>query len=296
MDVRGKGDGLSQLQLDLADRMMALFHTNEFNPGDRLTELGLAQRLKVSRTPVRAALIHLESLGVVARAPGRGFTLLRRPPPQKAQEPEQAADLEDQLLIAIARDRLAGKLAEQVSEADLMRRYTCSRQVVLRALTSLAEVGVVSRKPGYGWAFEEQIDDRAAEEESCRFRLLIEPAALLEPTFKLDPLWATEMRRRHEQLLSEPWNDGLSMQFFSMNSDFHEGLARASGNRFIHLAFSHQNRLREFRNYNWRLGVDRVISNCRQHMEILDRLEMGDQQVASLLLRRHLEQTLFAKN
>lgn len=296
MDVQGsgegKGEGLSRLQLDLADRMMALFRSADLKPGDRLTELGLAERLKVSRTPIRGALVYLEGLGIVGRAPGRGFTLLRRPSAQHQAEPEGAEDIEDQLIIAIARDRLAGTLAENVSEADLMRRYETSRQAVLRALTSLAEVGVISRKPGYGWAFEEQIDDRPAREESYRFRLLIEPGALLEPNFKLDPDWAAEMRVRHEAFLTEPWHDGLSVRFYGMNSEFHEGLARASGNRFIHLAITHQNRLRRFRNYDWRLGFERVVTNCRQHLEILDRLEAGDHEVASLLLRRHLEQTL----
>lgn len=290
--AQGGGEGLTRLQLDLADRMMTLFRSADLEPGDRLTELGLAERLKVSRTPVRSALAHLEGLGIVARAPGRGFTLLRRPPPQEAQETERSEDSEDRLIIAIAKDRLAGTLAENVSEADLMRRYETSRQMVLRALTSLAEVGVVSRKPGYGWAFEDQIDDAPAREESYRFRLLIEPEALLEPNFKLDPAWAAEMRERHERFLSEPWNDGLSVRFYGMNSEFHEGLARSSGNRFIHLAISHQNRLRRFRNYDWRLGPERVVTNCRQHLEILDNLEAGDREIASLLLRRHLEQTL----
>jgi DNA-binding GntR family transcriptional regulator len=75
-----------------------------------------------------------------------------------------------------------------------------------------------------------------------------------------------------------------------MNAGFHEGLARASGNRFIHLAIAQQNRVRRFSNYHWTLGEERVEANCRQHLEILDRLEAGENDVASLLLRRHIEQ------
>jgi DNA-binding GntR family transcriptional regulator len=78
--------------------------------------------------------------------------------------------------------------------------------------------------------------------------------------------------------------------FFEMNAGFHEGLARASGNRFIHLAIVQQNRVRRFSNYHWTLGAARVEANCRQHLEILDRLEAGENDVASVLLRRHIEQ------
>ena len=286
----GGGEGLTRLQRDLVDRMTALFRSADIQPGDRLTELGLAERLKVSRTPVRGALAHLESLGILGRQPRSGFVLLRRPPPPISRAAVSEDD-SDNLIVAIARDRTEGNLANSISESDLMRRYSTSRQAVLRALMGLAEIGIVTRKPGYGWEFAEEIDDLTAREESFRFRLLIEPGALREPTFRLDPAWASDMRAQHESLLGETWSESMGLRFFGMNSKFHEGLARASGNRFIHLAFSHQNRLRQFRHFNRRLDAGQVALSCRQHLDILDRLEEGDQEIASLLMYRHLIRT-----
>ena len=44
-------------------------------PGDRLSELAIVERLGVSRTPVRAALIRLEEEGLVEAVPSGGFTV-----------------------------------------------------------------------------------------------------------------------------------------------------------------------------------------------------------------------------
>lgn len=47
----------------------------ELAPGERVTEEGLAARIGVSRTPVREALLRLESQGLVLRRRGRGITV-----------------------------------------------------------------------------------------------------------------------------------------------------------------------------------------------------------------------------
>jgi DNA-binding GntR family transcriptional regulator len=46
-----------------------------FRPGDRLEELGLAKRYNLSRTPVREALRHLASTGLVEISPRRGASV-----------------------------------------------------------------------------------------------------------------------------------------------------------------------------------------------------------------------------
>ena len=281
----------SRLQRDLAERLLVLFRSTGMPPGHRLTELALARQLNVSRTPVRGALAHLARLGIVESSEGRGFVLLQAPDSDAVPEAEFDDKSDDKLIIAIARDRLNGQLPDQVSEADLMRQYSVSRQIVLRALAMLLEAGVVARKPGYGWSFEALPHDLVAREESYRFRLLIEPSGLLEPGFRLDPVWAARMRETHERALVEPWTETASVAFFAMNAGFHEGLALASGNRFIHLAVVQQTRLRRFSNYNWTYGIERVVVNCRQHLEILDRIEAGELDVASLLMHRHIAQS-----
>ncbi|HEY8566931.1 MAG TPA: GntR family transcriptional regulator [Beijerinckiaceae bacterium] len=279
----------NRLPLELAERIVELARQDDLGPGDRLTETGLAAALAVSRTPVRAALRELERLGIVALSPNRGATLRLAPAAVDTTGWPKADGAEDALIVELARDRRAGALADHVTEADLMRRYPVARPVLTRVLGRLAEGGVVARKPGYGWTFLPLDDDPAGRAESYRFRAVIEPAALLEPAFRLDLAWSAQIRAAHEAMLREPWHEAASVAFYEMNAAFHEGLARCSGNRFFHLAVVHQNRLRRFRNYDWVHGHERVLVNTREHLAILDRLDDGDREVASVLLRRHIE-------
>ena len=60
---------------DVDTLLVSAIDRGEFVPGERLTELDLAARFGVSRTPVREALSRLESQGVVARDTRRGLVV-----------------------------------------------------------------------------------------------------------------------------------------------------------------------------------------------------------------------------
>jgi DNA-binding GntR family transcriptional regulator len=279
----------SRLQRELSAGILDVIRVEKLAPGTRLAEVALAERLKVSRTPVRAALKLLARRRLVRPGARRGYFVADNTP-ATGKSPENPAPADtDRLFLAIARDRRAGRLPIDVSERDLMLRYGATRPIVQRVLTKLAEVAAVQRKPGHGWRFEPIIADTQARDESYRYRLLIEPAGLLEPTFRLDPDWVDEMRRRHKEIMARPWSETDSIALYEMNAAFHEGLAAASGNRFLLVAVQQQNRLRRFANYDWTFGYQRVVVNCREHLAILDRLEAGEQTAAAELLRQHLE-------
>ncbi len=57
------------------ERLRALILTGAYGPEERLVEEQLAERLGVSRTPVRQALTMLEAEGLVELAPNRGATV-----------------------------------------------------------------------------------------------------------------------------------------------------------------------------------------------------------------------------
>ena len=278
----------NRLQLDLANRILQLARHEMYGAGHRLSEHRLAKALSVSRTPIRAALGHLHAKGVVNWAAGDGFSLAGSIESTFDFTPPNGLDPSDALIAEIARDRLDQRLPDQASEADLIRRYKIARSALLRALAKLAEVGLVERNVGYGWRFKPVAKGRELGLESYSFRCLIEPAGLLEPGFKPSQQWMRQMREAHEAALNMEWRPGASIAFFEMNAAFHEGLAEASGNRFFHAAIQQQNRLRRFQNYDWTYGVERVVVSTREHLEILDEIERGDLEVASLKMRRHL--------
>ncbi len=57
------------------ERVLAQIRSGELRPGDRLTETDLAQRLRISRTPVREAIRQLEADGLVVHVPRVGATV-----------------------------------------------------------------------------------------------------------------------------------------------------------------------------------------------------------------------------
>lgn len=283
-------DPLSRLQQEIVDRIVDLVHEDALSLGARLNEHQISQRLGVSRTPIRHALNHLAISGFVERQHNRGMALIAMPPrPRRTPGVNEA----ENLIIRIAHDRGNNRLPVDFSETELMRLYDLDRQQVRTALEQLADLDVVERKPGYGWRFLDTLYDANSRTESYRYRMVIEVAALLEPAFVLDRAWAKKMRHQHEATLADAlagnWHPASSIEFFEMNAVFHEGLGEASGNRFLAKAIRLQNRLRRLSNYDWTHGIERVVVNCRQHLEILDRLEAGECDIAAALMRRHLE-------
>jgi DNA-binding GntR family transcriptional regulator len=277
----------SRLQQDLAERILDLARDDGLAVGAHLNESVIARRLGVSRTPVRAAFARLEERGLVRRHPNRGLELIR--PPGEAAGDAAPSDPVELALIHLAHERESGALADEFSEQEVMRRYGLGRPEAKRLLARLAELDMVERKPGYGWRFLQEPRDPRVHDERYRFRLLIEPMALLEPGFVLEAAWIEEMRRQHRATLAAPWRETSAISFFEMNAAFHEGLAAASGNRFIHSAIRRQNQLRRLSNYDWVFGFERVEVNCREHLQMLDSIEAGDLEVAAAQMRRHLQ-------
>ncbi|KRE07657.1 GntR family transcriptional regulator [Bosea sp. Root670] len=275
----------TRLQQEIADRILQLVRDDALAAGAWLNENATAKRLGVSRTPVRAALDHLAEQGVVRRHLNKGIELIQLPAASDSARPPEMIDI---AMVRLARERENGLLPDEVSELEVMRRYELGRPEAQKLLARLADLDMVERKPGYGWRFLHEPRDQRLRDESYRFRLLIEPMAMLEPDFQLDPGWITEMRVRHVESLKRPWRESSSIAFYEMNADFHEGLAAATGNRFFHSAMRRQNQLRRLSNYDWDQGMERVRVNCTEHMAMLDHLEAGENEVASALMRSHL--------
>lgn len=277
----------SPLQRRLAGEILAYARSEGLPAGQALTEQALCARFGVSRTPVRAALLQLAEEGHVERRGKRGFRLARAgselpapagPPPDEAEA----------LYTAILRDRVQALLPDQVSEADLQRRFGVSRALLRRVLTQLAGEGLVARNPGYRWSFRPTLDNAAVQAESYRLRLLLEPAGLLEPSFRLDAGLLARLREAHERVLSQDSAASSPQAFFEMNAAFHEALARFSGNRFILQAIEQQNRLRRMSEYAAQTEPERMAVSCREHLEIMAALLADDRELAASLLRSHL--------
>jgi GntR family transcriptional regulator of vanillate catabolism len=72
---RANPGGRPTRSLSVADELRAAILSGEFRPGERLQEIRLGDRLRVSRTPVRLALQALAGDGLLEYVPNRGYTV-----------------------------------------------------------------------------------------------------------------------------------------------------------------------------------------------------------------------------
>jgi DNA-binding GntR family transcriptional regulator len=281
--------GPSRLQIELAARILRLLKEQGAGRGHHLVEHELCNAFGVSRTPIRGALKLLAQQGSVEARANRGYVLLEPvtvAPVTEALNPQDEAD--QQLLVAIAGARNTGTLPGDCSLQQICRMFDAKPPAVGRVLRKLSELGLVERKAGNGWTFVPLIDSGSASAESYKFRRAVEPALFLQDSFQLDTEWAKDTRKRHMAFRRRPWRDFRAVEFYDMNSDFHEQLARCSGNRYLLDAVRRQIQLRSFLNYHWNYGPARVLASIDEHMQILGALEAGNNQLAADHMISHL--------
>ena len=254
-------------------------------PGTPLVERTLAGRFRVSRSPVREALRLLARRGAVASRAGGGFLVRRRPgsaPRPLAQSPEEAA------YLAIGEDRLSGRLPESISESELRRRYGLTKTRLGAILRRIANEGWIERRPGHGWQFRPILTGGETYDQAYRLRILIEPAALLEPGFRLDGVALRRCLSEQQALIDGAVAHVSPADLFDANTRLHETLAACSGNLFILDALQRINRLRRLMEY--RKAVDRQAAarRCREHKTLIQLLLSGQQRAAADFLGLHL--------
>src|SRR5262245_50019471 len=153
--------------------------------GARLPERQLAEQFGVSRSPVRSALGLLATMGVVEAQPHRGYCL-RKEGTRIAARRRPESSRTEQVYHAIAEDRLAGRLPERVSESLMIGRYGLARGALLKLLGRMAQEGWLERLAGGGWRFVATMTSAESFRDAYDFRAVIEPAALLAASFRID--------------------------------------------------------------------------------------------------------------
>ncbi len=97
------------------------------NPGDSIDEVGLAKRLGVSRTPLREAMIQLETAGLITRLPRKGAVVFK-------------PTLEEFLAILEVHAKLEGHAASLAA-----RRLSADHATQLEASVRACEIHAASK-------------------------------------------------------------------------------------------------------------------------------------------------------
>ncbi|ELS51115.1 GntR family transcriptional regulator [Streptomyces viridochromogenes] len=278
------------LTTSIATRLVDLMRRSGLKEGAHVTEQWAADTLQVSRTPIRKAMLFLTEVGILTKIPNRGFFLARdagtltRPDLAGGEDAEQTAYFE------IADDYVGGRFTGSFTTADISRRYRLTPRQTQRVLHRMEGEDLVRRRAGgRGWEFHQLLATPEAHDQNYRFRMIVEPAALLEPGFTVDPAAFAQHRRQQEALLR---GDILLLpraELFQVNASFHEMLVGCSGNPFLLDAVRRQNRLRRLIEYRHQVDRSRLAGQAREHLGLLDLVESGDLEEAAAFLREHLD-------
>ena len=90
--------------------------TGELKPGERLMEIHLANKLGVSRTPIREAIRKLELEGLVTMIPRRGAEVAQITP-KSMKDVLEVRKVVDTLAVELACERISQEEKEQLTQA-----------------------------------------------------------------------------------------------------------------------------------------------------------------------------------
>jgi DNA-binding GntR family transcriptional regulator len=286
---------VSSLAPTLAMRIVEVIRRENYDVGHPLREQALCDEFGVSRSPIRKALRFLVQFGVVTAIPNRGFQLARPAADLGGLDLSAYRSSEEDLYLRIANDRIKGALGEEIFEAELMERYGLSRLPLQRILHRMARESMIERKPGRGWVFRPLLNTLEAHRESYRFRMIIEPAAILEPGYSVDADELQKCRREQVELLDGGIERCTPAELFRTGVHFHETVIAGSGNRFLVESLRTINQMRRVVEYGTKLDRARLHRQCEEHLALIDLLERGERMEAAQFLRQHLNMARITK-
>jgi len=266
-----------------------------FAPGEKLNASLISEANKVSRTPVRDALTELAKRGFVINEPNKGFYVAELIPETATNWLESnvinGIDEYQTLSNAWLNDEVPANISEQL----IKEKFGWSRTTIISVLNRATREGWAEQNPGYGWSLLPVAKSTEAFSGLYRFRMAIEPAALLEPTFQLDKKVITKLRDNQNRILDSRLGEIPDEIILEYGASFHEDLIKLSGNPYYLMALQRVNSMRKLMEYKAEINQERLISNCSEHIEILDMLEQGGIAEASFKLRAHLGKALDRK-
>lgn len=277
------------LALQLAPRVLDLVRARSMQTGEPLREQTFAEALGVSRSPVRRVFALLAEWGLAIHEPNRGYFLNQDAAQIQQSAVPVASDPFDDFYLRVVDDILSGEIPAHFFEAQLLRRYAVPRGQLLKVLNRLAGEAMVERNPGQGWSLKDFVHNTQAHIQSYRFRMAIEPAALLEPGYQVNHSAFAKARQQQQALLDGEIQTLSRAQLFEIGAQFHELIVQGSANAFFIDAIRQQNQLRRFMGYTANVDRTRLAAQCREHIHLLDLIESDRREEAAHFLWKHLD-------
>jgi DNA-binding GntR family transcriptional regulator len=193
-----------QLTLQAVDEIRELIFRHVLLPGEKVRQVELAQRVGVSRSPLREALRTLESEGMVSYEPNRGYVISRLDADDLAQIYRMRTLLEFEILRTIK--PAAAAVAEIAQHnADMVKAIEAENiSAILRAnrefhfsIFALSPLSLFRREVRRLWQLSEGYRATYLWLPETRERIVQEHTAIIDALASLDISKLVELCMRH---------------------------------------------------------------------------------------------------
>lgn len=253
----------------------------------------LARDLGVSRTTVRAVLNRLEEQGII-RQSDRQWRVIRRPERQDYFDTLETLDvrkvLEQAFMQMVQNQEL--KPGSRLNEGQLARRFDVSVQTLREFLIGLSRFGFVRKDQSRRWVLEGVTETYAMELHDVRVMFECRAIDTLCSKPDTDPFWGGLMRLQQEHATINARTDFSTVDFPSLDTEFHRFLNVSAGNRLI---MGFQDAISMIFNYHYLWPLDRWTEHhteaARDHLEIMQQMLDRDRVAAKNAMQHHLDKT-----
>lgn len=282
------------------DVLAANIEAGRLPAGTRLFTAAVADRLGVSRPPVKRALVLLEELGLVRHTPDQGYVVGDAEP---ARRNLHLLDLDlsgglagaavqpswERIFETVEADTLncIPFGTYQISETALGDHFAVSRTVVREVLSRLDGRGLVAKDRTSHW-IAGPLSARMLD-DAHQMRRLLEPEALAAAQPGLDRAVLRDMQARVDTLLgaasavSQPRID-------EVEADLHgRCIGQVRNRRLVETVRLCQLSLVVNRLFGTYIGLHDKADMLREHRLVLEHLDLGDARGAAAALLHHLD-------
>ncbi len=267
--------------------------------GTRLTVAAVADRLGLSRSPVKRALDLMAQTGQLTRDVRSGYivgtvdhaspgaaNLFTLPLPDLSKETEALARAGWERILDEVAEAASASIPfgiYQISETGIGDHFGVSRTVTREVLSRLQERGVIGKDRASHW-IAGPLSARMLDDEHA-LRRLLEPAAMADAALMI----RTEVPAMQARLArTSPSCPPEEMDI--IEADLHDGCVMLQPNRRLAATLL---QLRSARRVN-RLFATHVVQHdesalLNEHRLVLDHLALGDAEGAAAALRHHLD-------
>jgi DNA-binding GntR family transcriptional regulator len=270
-------------------------------PGERLTEVGLAKRLGISRAPIRQALAMLADRGMVQKASSNGYAVHgtngqnTQPFPSEHGLTKELGTLARASWEVIYDDVEKEIVARtsffqwHVNEVALARHYGVSRTVSRDVLARLQQRGILTKDDKGRWLAPALNENRIRE--LYELRTILEPIALEKAARHAPMKTIVSLRDRLQTVSGQKKGVDYPTLLDALEQDLHVTLLSYCDNRALLEAISLPQALLVTQHFLFDWTNDMFDSEpfLPEHLAIYDNLIAGDVQRAKHALTYHLE-------